>query len=633
MKFEEALERAHDVLAISRVPLDERPPIRSFLQYSYLVCLAAKGLTAKDRDTLPWLADWATTWRRLSDDFSKIVEADPLILYEPPHQTALEFHSSKAYIRYFRSGNRTGKTTSGLAEGALIATGRHRWRNFGRPPHTILLIAGLPFKHYLPAVFEPKMLVGETDNPLSPMFPVGGKWFNHYDERRHELTLACEDCAEGGKAGTCQHPKSTYRVVSSETGREDIQGAVYTLVHFDEDSPEEFYWEARQRTKTAKYGCLILTGTPLSGQLAWEQTKVASRVMSADNLMEDGNPEVSLHEVNQFDAGLVPHDRIRLDVRSMDKFEVDARIYGKPVNIANNPVFEREVLEEFITKFATRPVRGNVLPKAVDGIIPPYVTLSENSEMEFFEAGAGSLRVWKRPQSGEVYVAGVDTAAGLTGGDWSCASIVRVFQSGGSLSLDLVAQYHSRINPTDYADALFPILIWYNSALCAVELTGGLGRAVVTRLKNEHAYWNMYREQVDPTLIDFRLDARVGVETSTTSKPFMVAALQRFIKDRRIVIPCADTVLELSAFEQETKNRAGMALTSPKFRGAKSSPDDRVMSLAIVAGVAVTHQPLLFAVQYGVETKNKVQVSKDMATVHNELAKERSETLLNSGMI
>jgi phage terminase large subunit-like protein len=477
------------------------------------------------------------------------------------------------------------------------------------------------------------MVTGETNNYLSPMFPVGGKWFNHYDERRHILTIACVDCAQAGKAGTCAHSKSTIALFSSELGREVLQGAVYTLVHFDEDCPEEFYAEARQRTQTAKYGCLILTGTPLSGQLAWEQTRVAAKVLSSDNTRENGDPEVSLHTVNVFDAGLVPHERVRNEIKHLDKFEVDARIYGKPVNIADNPVFDRQVLEELIEKCVSRPIRGNVIPKAEKGVVPAYHTLSEKSVMEFFDSGSGPLRVWKRPEPGEVYVAGVDTAAGLTNGDWSCASIVRVFESGGTLAFELVAQYHAKINPTDYADALLPLLIWYNSALCAVELTGGLGRAVVTRLKNEHAYWNMYREQIDPTLIEMRLESRIGVETSSSSKPFMVAALQKFIKDRHTVIPCSDTILELSAFEQETRSKAGTALVSPKYRGAKSSPDDRVMSLAIIAGVAITYQPLIFAVQYRVEAKNTAAVSKDMEAVHKQLSDERIERLLGSGWI
>jgi phage terminase large subunit-like protein len=635
--FNEALVKSWEVLNFSGVPYEERPPIRNFLEYGSLLCMATRALTPRARESLPWLSEWALTWRRLCDDFDAIVAADPMVLYEPTSQAALDFHSSLAYIRYFRAGNRTGKTQAGYAEHYLITTGQHRWRNFGTPPHATALIAGLPFAQYTPNTFDRKMVLGETDNPISPLFPVGGKWFYHYDERKHVLTVACPECAGAGKAGSCPHPKSTISLFSSELGYEVLQGAVYTFVHFDEDTPSEFFEEATQRTKTAKYGCMAITGTPLHGPLAWEQTKVANRITNGNNLTDPENPNsspyASLHVVSQFDAGLVPHDRVRRDMAGMDKFAIRARIYGEPMAIANNPVFDREALQEMVDKVVSRPLRGIVRPKTIDGFTPKLDQITPRTELEFVQSGSGNLRVWKAPTPGEIYVAGVDTAAGLTNGDASCCTIARCFVQGGGLALEIVAQWHGWANPSNYADAIHPILAWYNGALTAVELTGGLGRAVVMRLKNDNHYWAMYRETIDPAMIELRPEERVGVETSATSKPFMVAALQKFLQDRMMLVPCADTITELNAFEQEIKSRNNTALMNPRYRGAKNHPDDRVMSLAIIASVAVSYAPLLFQVKYSTEKKVEHKVSADMEKLYREEAAARMDSTIDSGMV
>jgi hypothetical protein len=117
-----------------------------------------------------------------------------------------------------------------------------------------------------------------------------------------------------------------------------------------------------------------------------------------------------------------------------------------------------------------------------------------------------------------------------------------------------------------------------------VELTGGLGRAVVLKLK-ELSYWNIFRDMKEPEIALGGPDARFGIETSSTSKPMMVGALQQFIRDNAIIIPDEETIGEMVAFEQE---RSPNGMTT-RYRGAGGAPDDRVMSLAIGAGVAVSY--------------------------------------------
>src|SRR5690606_19565009 len=138
-------------------------------------------------------------WRELHDNFEDIVRADPGIQYIPRNHAALSFHKSNAFIRYFRAGNRTSKTQSGYLEHYLVVTGNERFRKIPKGPHDTFIVAGLPFTSYASGVFEKKFITGEQNNPLSPLFPEGGKWFYHYDPRTYLLTLACKDCADKGK--------------------------------------------------------------------------------------------------------------------------------------------------------------------------------------------------------------------------------------------------------------------------------------------------------------------------------------------------------------------------------------------------------------------------------------------------
>jgi hypothetical protein len=622
-------------------------PRRNFLEYGASIAYLAKGLSEKKRSRLTFnFDDWAYAWRDLCDRFDQLVTADPMMLYQPAHSVSKAFHSSNAYIRYFRAGNRTSKTQSGYAEHYFVTTGQQKWRWFPQPAVSTFIVAGLPFTTYAPGVFEKKFLVGEDASTISPMFPEGGKWFNHYDERQHCITIACPACAEAGKAQQCKHPKSTIRLFSNENGWEVLQGASYTLGHFDEHVNEDFFNEARQRTKTVPGGCLIVTGTPLHGYEAWEH-RLLTRTYEAGPPSNQINPDdpsspplVSLHEIDQFAAGLVPHDQIKMEMALMDSFQIDSRVYGKPAPLADNPVFDRRMLQEMESQ-CRAPTRGNLLSPRENAKNPhtrkPLVTVRAEDKLEFQTGLDGPLRVWKEPEPNEIYIASVDTAGGLLSpgkkyeGDASCCSILRVHTSGSAIALELVAQWHGWITPYDYADEVFKVAVWYNSAVVVIELTGGLGVAVVQRLRNDHGYWNIYRETQDLTAIEPELDSRMGVDTNISTKPFMISALQQFIKTKTLQIYDKATISELVAFEQKINSRGGARLEHVKYQGAGGSKDDRVMSLAIGCVTAISYAPVLGQLAANNAnmdpSKNRANLSTDMAGVYRDLAAEKGSQL------
>jgi len=598
----EALEKSRLILSGAGI-IPESITTKNFLQYASLVSDVVREWPKKKISDTAWLLDWAEEWRRLQDNFSVMVAADPMILYEPRNRASLEFHSSKAFMRYFRAGNGTSKTQSGYAEHYFVVTGQHRWRYFPKPPNSTFII-GTTFSQYLPNTFERKLLQGEVDNPLSPMFPEGGKWFYSYNQRTKTIFIACPPCAEAGHAHRCKHEKSTITLYSDEGGWEVVQGAQFRLGHFDEHIDESFFAESTQRLIRVQHSSFIQTGTPLHGLEAWEHRLLTS-VAEGDPKLNYINPEqpenspplVSLHCVDQYAGNIIPKEQIDAMRRTMDEFEIESRVYGRPAPLAKNPVFDRAKIVE-LRKKVIEPERGNVMPIFIgeNKIDRKAILDILTYEDVMWEPGPGSpVRLWERPQPGAQYIIGADTAAGLAPSarrdpDASCASVLKVEPNGIRLKMTLVAQYHGWINPLDYAVELFKLAVYYNSALVAIELTGGLGRSTMLKLKNEICYWNIFRDSRPAEIADPGQDARFGIETNASTKPSMVAALQQAIKDDMIIIQCKDTINELVAFEQEKVGAGGVALNSPRYRGAGGSHDDRVMSLVIGAYLTLTGQ-------------------------------------------
>jgi len=598
----EAIEKSRVILRSAGIEPDTINT-KNFLQYASLVSDVIREWPKEKVNNTEWLLDWAEEWRRLQGEFSDMVVADPMILYEPRNRASLAFHKSPAFMRYFRAGNGTSKTQSGYAEHYFVTTGQHRWRYFPKPPNSSFII-GTTFSQYLPNTFERKLLQGEVDNPLSPMFPEGGKWFYSYNQRTKTIFIACPNCAEEGIGHRCKHEKSTITLYSDEGGWEVVQGAQFRLGHFDEHIDESFFSESIQRLVRVQHSSFIQTGTPLHGLEAWEHRLLTSVVEGDPKLNfvdiekpETSPPLVSLHCIDQYEANIIAKEQIDAARRAMDEFEIESRIYGRPAPLAKNPVFDRQKLVE-MRKTIVDPERGNVMPIKIDhnGLERKKILdIMTHDEVTWEPASDGPVRVWEAPVPGGQYIIGADTAAGLAASarrdpDASCASVLKVEPDGIRLKMTLVAQYHGWINPLDYAVELFKLAVHYNSALVAIELTGGLGRSTMLKLKNEIGYWNIFRDSRPAEIADPGQDARFGVETNASTKPSMVAALQQAIKDGMIKIQCKDTIGELVAFEQEKTGSGGVALLTPRYRGAGGSHDDRVMSLVIAAYLTLTGQ-------------------------------------------
>lgn len=547
----------------------------------------------------PWFREWVIAWKTLYDDFERLRAADPMMVYQPRNFAVEDFHRSLAFIRYFRAGNRTGKTQAGYAEHYFCVTGSHWFRPMPPVPASTILICGMSFADYATRVFEKKFLYGEDGqelgkNPLSPMFPEGGKWFYRYSAKDHTITICCPDCAAAGRAMKCggHHKKTTISLVSIEKRTAALEGFTARLAHIDEHVPVKYFRAVQVRLADTAGASVIVTGTPLGGPDSWEVTdlaKVAEGPPEA-NKRDPQNPEsdplVSIHQCSMREGNIATEEMIKGFEQSWDEFECRVRIDGFPSAIATNPVFNRARIKEMEDLYVREPLRGNLdCSQSLHEFNP------ENGDLqylEYVERPEGQLRVWEKPKEGASYICAVDTAAGLHKRDPSCATILQLGFESNKATFRMVAQWHGWIPVTEYADEVFKLACWYNSALTVVELTG-IGRAVMERLKKELFYWNLFREPTHAEYANPYQGARMGIDTSMYNKAAMVAILQQVIQDRRIAIPCTETMTELNAFEQERTE-----LGNARFRGAGGSHDDRVMSLVIGVSTAVSYGITLY---------------------------------------
>lgn len=608
---------------------------QNFLDYCDFVAQILKDAdhrTLKKYEDQGWLKPFLQRWHMLRDTFGEEIRRDPAMAYIPAHHVAVEFHQSQAKMRYWRGGNRTSKTQSGYIEDYWFATGNHPYRVTPKAPTAVMILAGLPLKDYAPKVFELKMLKGEIDNPLSPLFPMDGKWFNHHDPRKHIITLGCPECAEKGKAQSCpsHHLKSKIYLASKEQGIEVLEAFQVGLMHIDEHVEEEFYQAAMERIGSVRNSAAILTGTPLHGPEAWEQTKLVK--LANDKVpYDDQDPEsplaVTLHEIDQFTAGLVPHAEIRNKMRTMDPFEIEARVYGRPAALAKSPVFDRLRLADIRENHVFKPKMGQF---ALRGVSIEELFFVE--DMEFIEATElnadqkydatdeiySGVRIWEEPIEGGEYIIGVDSAAGLAGRDRSSAAVIKVSRDkDGNRIFDKVAEYYGLLNVVDYADEAKKLGIYYRTALLAVERTG-IGVAVTERLRRQLAYPNLYRDMTAPEAYDVDVSNTYGLDTNERTKPKMVGFTQKALQDGHIILHCGNTISELTAFEQE---RSGEMIKT-RYRGAQGSRDDRVMSLclAVYVGLMNKDQEMFCFPPRVYRGKNKSdRVDRNTQKVYNEL--------------
>ena len=157
------------------------------------------------------------------------------------------------------------------------------------------------------------------------------------------------------------------------------------------------------------------------------------------------------------------------------------------------------------------------------------------------------FHVWEKPIKGESYSVGVDVSLGQKGGDYSCIQVIKLPK--GHQDDEQVACWHGYIDPYSLADVVVAVCIYYENALCAIEVNA-MGMATFARVYREFEYDNVYIFKKMDRLKNFKTDIG-GWWTNYNSKRGLISKMNKVILDDSIKIRDKYLIDELRDFTED----------------------------------------------------------------------------------
>jgi len=221
-----------------------------------------------------------------------------------PHDKQVAFHSSPDRGRLYIGGNRSGKTTGGIAEDIYWLTGRHPYRV--TPPAPVAgRIVSVDFLNGIEKIIRP-----ELARWLPPSELLGGAWSTAYNNQLRTLTL------ENG---------SFVEFMSYDQDLDKFAGTSRDFVHFDEEPPQDIWLENKTRL-IDRGGSYWITMTPVEG-MTWvfDDIYIPGKNDPGNNISVvevdmTENPYLHSGEIDEFVSGLSADDK-------------EARVHGKFVQL------------------------------------------------------------------------------------------------------------------------------------------------------------------------------------------------------------------------------------------------------------------------------------------------------------
>ncbi len=148
----------------------------------------------------------------------------------------------------------------------------------------------------------------------------------------------------------------------------------------------------------------------------------------------------------------------------------------------------------------------------------------------------GSLVIGKRPEPGKSYAIGADPSKGIdvsdsgrgTDPDWSVAPVGNV-DTG-----EQVAMFRARERPVAFAQSLARVGVLYNYAFLVPESNDpGFIDAL---LRTGYPIDRIYTKRRDPTDRRSIQPQEIGFETNTTTRPWLISALDDALRELAIII-------------------------------------------------------------------------------------------------
>lgn len=233
-----------------------------------------------------------------------------------PYAKQREFHAAGAAHRerLFKAGNQLGKTLAGAAETAMHLTGEYPdWWGGLRFDRPVIVIAGSESAELTRDGVQ-RLLIGPPDREedwgtgFIPQRAIIAR------TRRMGVSNALDTVTVKHKSGG----QSTLYLKSYDQGRSKWQANTVDFVWFDEEPPEDVYFEGITRTNATK-GSVMVTFTPLKGMSA----------VVARYLLEESKDRIVVTMTIEDAEHFTPEEREKI-IASYPAHEREARTRGIP---------------------------------------------------------------------------------------------------------------------------------------------------------------------------------------------------------------------------------------------------------------------------------------------------------------
>lgn len=277
----------------------------------------------------------------------------------------------------------------------------------------------------------------------------------------------------------------------------------------------------------------------------------------------------------------------------------------------------QEIAQEFNCDFLAS---GNTV------VDPLHIAAAERNVIEpIMKRELGNdLWIWDYPRRGRKYLIACDVARG-DGTDYSTFHVI------DTTTNEQVAEFQSKVSPTDFTRILLSVAFEYNEALLIVE-NNGLSYSVVEQVVNSN-YPNTYyttKGGMEMIYNEFtkkylNSDKVPGFTNSPRVRPILVSKIQEYFKTNSIIIHSARTILELKSF----------IWYNAKAQADKGANDDLVIALGIALFIRDTHAEFIqgFDDMTRVLLQNTFQYRGDQTINTNRYQQNPYEMKLGNGYV
>lgn len=187
------------------------------------------------------------------------------------------------------------------------------------------------------------------------------------------------------------------------------------------------------------------------------------------------------------------------------------------------------------------------------------------------------MYLWDTPVSGARYIIGADVADSQENVMYGNAKSVAVVLDADTGNI--VARWSGKVTPTDFADTIRSMGMYWNKALVIPE-SNNMGAVVINRLIDK-AYPKLYSTEKLGYLPDgtMKITNKIGFDTTPKTRPVLLRKMQEYVNGMKMDIPDTFIIEQMMGFV----DKKGAGQPRKKYKGE----DDAVIATALAVWAAV----------------------------------------------